>query len=238
MGVNTTLQSITEKLWIMPHRPSRLTIAITLLLLFGAVAARAQENPLAGLSAAQQADIGRVNTYLNQLGRMQADFMQIAPDGAVSRGDFMLNRPGRMRFEYAPPDQILIVADGTWVAVQEDKASPIQRYPIGSTPLSPILEKQVDLGAKKEIVAVERQKGLLKLRLRDPKAPEKGEITLIFTDAGPQSGASGLELRQWVVVDAQGLTTQVGLSNIQPAGPLDPRLFILNDPAPGSQNKH
>lgn len=222
----------------MTHRLCRLLLALTLLLSFGAADARSQQDPLAGLSAGQRADIGRVNTYLNQLGRMRADFMQIAPDGSVSRGDFYLNRPGRMRFEYAPPDQILIVADGVWVAVQEDKTSPIQRYPIGSTPLSPILEKQVALGEKKEIVAVERQKGLLKLRLRDPKAPEKGEITLIFTDAGPQAGASGIELRQWVVVDAQGLTTQVGLSNIQPAGPLDPKLFILNDPAPGSQNRH
>jgi outer membrane lipoprotein-sorting protein len=221
----------------MLQRPVHLLIALTMLLLSGAGSAGAQQNRGADVSAGERADIDRINTYLNQLGRMRADFMQIAPDGSVSRGDFYLSRPGRMRFEYAPPDQILIVADGVWVAVQEDKALPIQRYPIGSTPLSPILEKQVSLGEKKEVIAVERQKGLLKLRLRDPEAPEKGELTLIFTDAGQQAGASGIELRQWVVVDAQGLMTQVGLSNIQEAERLDPKLFILNDPAPGSQHR-
>ncbi|HEX4890083.1 MAG TPA: outer membrane lipoprotein carrier protein LolA, partial [Alphaproteobacteria bacterium] len=83
-------------------------------------------------------------------------------------------------------------------------------------------------------VGVKRDTGLLRVRLRDPGAPEKGEVTLIFADRG----GSDVELRQWVVVDAQGLTTQIGLSDIRAAGPLDPKLFILLDPAPGTQNRN
>ena len=195
--------------------------------------AMAQDRPPVDLNAQQRADLGRVNTYLNQLGRLSAGFMQIAPDGAVSRGNFFLSRPGRMRFEYAPPDDMLIIADGTSVAVREGADAMINRYPIGATPLSPILEEKVRLGAKNEVAAVKRDTGLLRVRLRDPKEPEKGEITLIFLDRG----GNNLELRQWVVIDAQGLTTQIGLSDIRPAGALDPKLFILLDPAPGSQNR-
>lgn len=192
----------------------------------------AQKDPLAGLNAQQRADLDRVNTYLNQLGRLRADFMQIAPDGEVSRGNFFLNRPGRMRFEYAPPADMLIVADGVSVAVREDAGAMIDRYPIGATPLSPILGERVALGSEQEVAGVRRESGLVRVRLRDPKAPEKGEITLTFLDRG----GDNIELRQWVVIDAQGLTTQVGLSDIRDTGPLDPKLFILNDPAPGPQN--
>ncbi|MSP43154.1 MAG: outer membrane lipoprotein carrier protein LolA [Alphaproteobacteria bacterium] len=195
--------------------------------------ALAQEAALTGMNEQQRADLGRVNSYLNQLGRLTAGFMQIAPDGAVSRGNFYLNRPGRMRFEYAPPDDMLVIADGTSVAVRESADARIDRYPIGTTPLSPILEEKVALGAHNEVVAVKRDTGLLRVGLRDPKSPEKGEITLTFLDRG----GDNLELRQWVVIDAQGLTTQVGLSDIRPAGPLDPKLFILLDPPPGSRNK-
>jgi len=209
---------------------------ITPLLFMGAFAhapAWAQGDPLAGLNTQQRADLARVNTYLNQLDRLQAGFMQIAPDGAVSRGKFFLNRPGRMRFEYAPPEELLIIADGTSVAVREGVEAMIDRYPIGSTPLSPILADKVKLGSEREVVAVKRDTGLLRVKLRDPKAPEKGEITLTFLDRGD----ANIELRQWVVIDAQGLTTQIGLSDIRATGPLDPKLFILLDPAPGSQNK-
>ncbi len=219
----------------MPNLVSSFLFTLMLAMLI-AVAAHApataqSDDPLASLNAQQRADLDRVNTYLNQLDRLQAGFMQIAPDGAVSRGNFYLNRPGRMRFEYAPPEDLLIVADGTSVAVRDGADAMIDRYPIGSTPLSPLLSDKVALGAAREVVAVKRETGLLRVRVRDPKAPEKGEITLTFLDRGDEN----LELRQWVVLDAQGLTTQIGLNDLRATGPLDPKLFILLDPAPGSK---
>lgn len=193
------------------------------------------------LNAQQRADLDRVNTYLNRIDQIQAGFLQLAPDGAVSRGNFMLDRPGRMRFEYFPPEDLLIVADGTWVAVKEGGAPAIERYPIGATPLSLLLSEKVDLGKDAQIVSVRRDGGLLRITLRDSKEPEKGEITLTFADRGGPAESIGpgvgLELRQWIVVDAQGLSTEIGLSDVQPAAKFDPKLFILNDPAPGGQNK-
>jgi len=65
--------------------------------------------------------------------------------------------------------------------------------------------------------------------------------SLTFADRGGPADSIGpgvgLELRQWAVIDAQGLSTEIGLSDVQPAGKFDPNLFILNDPAPGGQNK-
>jgi outer membrane lipoprotein-sorting protein len=39
-----------------------------------------------------------------------------------------------------------------------------------------------------------------------------------------------LELRQWIVVDPQGLTTTVALSEMRSNVELDPNLFFIEDP--------
>ncbi|MDP7602638.1 MAG: outer membrane lipoprotein carrier protein LolA, partial [Alphaproteobacteria bacterium] len=66
-------------------------------------------------NAEQQAEIGRVERYLNGTVTLQARFSQIAPDGEVSEGTFYLRRPGRLRFEYDPPNPVLVMADGVWL---------------------------------------------------------------------------------------------------------------------------
>lgn len=190
---------------------------------------------LADLTPQQRNDIDRVNTYLNRLDKVQAGFLQISPDGAISRGNFYLSRPGRLRFEYLPPDDLLIVADGTWVAVRENDLGTVDRFPIGETPLSLLLDKHVDIGTNTEIIALKREAGILRITLRDPDEPHKGEITLTFADdRRPDTELTGqeLELRQWVIVDAQGLTTQIGLSEVREGGDFDPRLFIMRDAVP------
>jgi outer membrane lipoprotein-sorting protein len=47
-----------------------------------------------------------------------------------------------------------------------------------------------------------------------------GNLTLVFT-------APVLELRQWTIVDAQGLSTTVSLRDVQTGVTLDPALFKL-----------
>jgi outer membrane lipoprotein-sorting protein len=39
-----------------------------------------------------------------------------------------------------------------------------------------------------------------------------------------------LELRQWIVVDPQGLTTTVALSDIRSNVEIDPKKFFIEDP--------
>ena len=87
--------------------------------------------------------LAAASAYLSSLENMQGDFLQVGPDGSVAEGKFYLRRPGRLRFEYEPPENLLVVADGTWVAVK-DSSSPAQRYPLASTPLNLLLGEDVD----------------------------------------------------------------------------------------------
>ena len=64
-------------------------------------------------------DLARISAYLNALDTAEGGFVQIAPDGETSDGRFYIDRPGRIRFEYTPPNPSLVVSDGTWVVVYD-----------------------------------------------------------------------------------------------------------------------
>ncbi len=165
--------------------------------------------------------ISEASAYLSALDSMQGDFLQVGPDGSVAEGKFYLRRPGRLRFEYNAPENLLVVADGTWVAVK-DSAGPAQRYPIASTPLGLILAQNVDLSNSARILKVENQPGALLVTLADRSGEAPGQITLIFDQ--PR-----MQLRQWVVTDAQGLQTTVALRNVETGIRADNALFVLRD---------
>ena len=73
------------------------------------------------------------------------------------------------------------------------------------------------------VTDVERATGTLRITVIDSEAPDQGSITMVFAE-------SPLELRQWIVVDAQGLTTTVALSEMRSNVKLDPNLFFIEDP--------
>ena len=131
----------------------------------GTARAEAAADAAIAASSDEQA-LDDASAYLAALENMQGDFLQLGPDGSVAEGKFYLRRPGRLRFEYQPPDNLLVVADGTWVAVK-DSSSPAQRYPIASTPLSLFLAANVDLAKTARVLNVESQPGALLITLAD-----------------------------------------------------------------------
>lgn len=165
--------------------------------------------------------LAEASAYLSSLENLQGNFLQVGPDGSVAEGKFYLRRPGRLRFEYEPPENLLVVADGTWVAVK-DSAGPAQRYPMASTPLNLLLGKNVNLTDSARVLNVDSQPGALLITLADRSGEAPGQITLIFDQPT-------LQLRQWVVTDAQGLQTTVALRNVQSGIRADNALFVLRD---------
>jgi len=177
----------------------------------------------AQLSGTNMRDLARISNYLNGVKTMQGSFVQVGPDGELSEGTFCLRRPGRIRFEYEPPNPALVVADGIWVGVYDTHLKTLDRIPLGSTPLELLLKKRVDLRKENAVQSIERSSGQMRVTAVDPDEPEQGSITMVFAD-------NPLELRQWMVVDAQGLTTTVALSEMRANVELDPRLFFIEDP--------
>lgn len=174
------------------------------------------------LDAEQQVTLRKINTYLNALNTMRGRFTQLGPSGEFTEGDFYLQRPGKIRFEYSPPNPILVIADGFWVGIEDRKLRDTQKYPLAATPLRLLLEKHVDIGREARIVGFKEQGGDTVLTLEARSRTTPGRLTLVL-------GGPSFALKQWIVIDAQGLRTEVSLFDLVADVQLDPKLFWIND---------
>lgn len=159
---------------------------------------------------------------LSRVETAQGDFRQVDPQGGVSTGEFALQRPGRMRFEYDDPVPILIAADGTNVAMRDEELETVDRVPLASTPLGLLLDDSLDFETEAEVLRVQREAGVTAITVVDPSEDTEGELTLLFDSAS-------YELLGWQVLDANGGITRVELSNVRTGMSLNPRLFIIRD---------
>ena len=174
-------------------------------------------------SDVEKADLKRISAYLNTLKNVEGRFLQVGGDGRQAQGNFYLKKPGRVRFEYQKPNPNLVIADGATVAVQNADLHTTDRYPLLNSPLRLLLSDNIDLNSDSRIAAVKHEAGALSLTARDTM----GRITLTFADSG-----SGLELRQWDVVDAQGSHTTIVVNEMRETADIPPRLFVIEDLSP------
>ena len=169
--------------------------------------------------AAEQLPLSAISTYMNGLKTAQSPFTQINDDGSLSTGMLYLHRPGRMRFEYDPPDSAVVVAGGGTVMIHDPKSNqPPESYPLRRTPLSIILAKQVDLNRANMVVGHSFDGTATVVTAQDPETPEAGRIDLMFT-------GDPVALRKWVVHDANGGQTTVILGAMETGMTLSDLLF-------------
>lgn len=181
-----------------------------------------QDTPTVLEGAARAEGLALANRSLNATQRLQGRFIQQSPGGARASGMFYLQRPGRLRFEYDAPATMLIVADGSVVALRDTELRTTERTPIRSTPLNIILGQTINIERDARVLRVSRAGQWLMITARDRSGQTDGQITLQFF--GPNA-----ELRSWDVIDATGARTRITLSDITRPASFDRRLFRLED---------
>lgn len=178
--------------------------------------------PLA--AAAQKLPLGEISSYLNKLQTAKGEFTQINDDGSISTGTIYIKRPGKVRFEYNPPESALVVAGSNTVVIYDKKSNePAQSYPLSRTPLSIILARNVDLGAANMVTGHGFDGTATVVTAQDPENPQYGNIQLKFT-------GNPVELRQWIINDGNGSQTTVVLGALQKGGNIPDRLFDVGSP--------
>ncbi len=174
----------------------------------------------APLTAQDQADLKRIEVYLDGIKTMQAVFQQTNPDGSTADGEVYMSRPGKMRFEYQPPVQMFIVSDGNFVAVDDLQLKNVQFYPVESTPVWFLLREAIKLSGDVTVTRFERGPKSLRVTCVQAKDPGNGAITLVFQD-------DPLVLKQWIVLDPQQRSTTVALIDPQQGVQFKPEMFYL-----------
>jgi outer membrane lipoprotein-sorting protein len=167
--------------------------------------------------------IARVEAYLNGIDTLRSSFVQINPDGAEVTGELYYARPDKMRLEYDPPSDVLIVANRWQVIYHDRRLKQVSHLLTGSTPLGFLLEEDVRLSGDVTVTDLEEAGGELRVTLVQTEEPDQGSITLVFAE-------QPLELRRWTVVDAQGLPTHVLLGGVETGVALDDELFVFHNP--------
>lgn len=177
----------------------------------------------AALSAEDRATLATAQTYLQNLTSAQGSFVETS--GPQRReGRFWLQRPGRMRFEYTSPAGLLVVSDGDNVKRYDPRLNVFRQVPLGMTPLSTFLARNVRLDQGVRIERVTRmQSGAFAITARDERRPNEGSVILAFA-------GSPLRLQEWTITDAQGGRTRTQLTSLTPASNLASSLFRLTDP--------
>ena len=179
---------------------------------------------LVSTAQAQALSLAEVSSYLNRLVTAQGGFTQINADGTLSTGQVYIKRPGRIRFEYNPPDNSLMIAGGGQVAIFDPRSNiRPDRYPLNQTPLSIILEQNVDLSRRSMVTGHTSDGTTTTITAQDPDNPQYGNIQLVFT-------ANPVELRQWIVTDDTGGETTVILNDVSPGASIsDAKFNILSE---------
>ena len=173
-------------------------------------------------NATQRAQVDKVSTYLSGVQQLRGNFVQIGPDGSRVKGDFYIQKPGRVRFEYEPPSPIEIVADGQSVVVRDRKLATQDLYPLSQTPLRFLLSERIDLLRETNVVGVRADDTFVTITIEERQALVGTSRLMMMV------GAKDYQLKQWTVTDPQGYDTTVAVSNLDSSKRPDPNLFRID----------
>jgi outer membrane lipoprotein-sorting protein len=179
-------------------------------------------NIFATFDANQKAQAAKVSTYLSSLSTLVGNFVQVGPDGTKIKGDFYIQKPGKVRFEYEAPSPIAIIADGSSLAVRDSKLATQDIYPLSQTPLRFLLSDRIDLLKDTNVVSVTADDVFISVTIEEKQALIGTSRLMLMI------GAKDGQLKQWTVTDPQGYDTTIAVYNLDTSKKVDPGLFKID----------
>jgi len=173
-------------------------------------------------TSTQRAQVDKVSAYLSGMPQLVGNFVQVGPDGSRVRGEFYMQKPGKIRFEYDAPSPIEIIADGQSVVVRDRKLATQDLYPLSQTPLRYLLSERIDLLRETNVVDVRSDDMFVTVTIEE-RQPLVGTSRLVM-----MLGAKDYQLKQWTITDPQGYDTTVAVSNLNNSKRPDPGLFRID----------
>jgi outer membrane lipoprotein-sorting protein len=181
-----------------------------------------KSNEATAFDARQRGLADRVSAYLSNVRQLHGNFVQVGPDGGKSEGEFFLQKPGKVRFDYNPPSPIELIADGSSVVVRDRKLATQDLYPLSQTPLRFLLADRIDLMRDTNLIGVYADDVFVTVVIEERQIiAGTHRLMLMF-------GAQDYQLRQWTVTDPQGLDTTVAVYNLDSKQQPDPNMFRID----------
>lgn len=177
----------------------------------------------AALAPQDATELSRIAAYLDGIHTMTAHFAQATANGGYATGSVWLARPGKMRFQYDPPNELLLLADAFYLYSWDPDLKQMTKVGLKSTPAWFLLREPISFTDGVTVTRFEHSGNAVQVTVVESAEPDAGSLTMVFTE-------NPLALRQWTVVDQQGKVTTVNLSDMQYGMALDPKLFQYQNP--------
>ena len=185
------------------------------------------KSPVISPDASRETLIAEVNRALNRMKHFSALFVQNGSDGQRATGSLAVLRPGRLRFDYDPPNAIEVIADGNVVAIRDTRLGTQDVYSINLTPLKFLLRDTINIVNDAKIAAIN----------------VSGERVIVDLDDSSTFGGTSrislgfdrrtMQLKQWTITDPQGYDVSILLTEINLDDEPEPLLFVIPE-TPGS----
>ncbi len=185
--------------------------------------------PVANAQASAEA-AQRIANHFSSVRTMMGEFVQFGPRGEQTGGQFYIERPGKLRFNYEPPSDFQVTADGRSVVMENRRLRTADLYSLSSTPLQLILSDRIDLSGNRVRDVIEDE-DLTTIRIADRSLFGDSTITMMFDRAS-------YDLRQWTITDAQGRDTTVMIFNVQQGVSFDQSVFNIDYARIAEMNAH
>jgi len=168
--------------------------------------------------------VARIEKYLNGISVLVADFTQVADAGEVSTGVFYLSRPGKLRWQYFPPNPTLIIANGSVITYYDRELDEVSNIHVEDGLSSFLTRRVIAFDKGVQVVHFERDKGFYSISLVRQGADDEGQLTMVFEEKNKK-----LVLKQMDVLDVLGKTTTVMFENVRYDVSIDKSLFYVTN---------
>jgi outer membrane lipoprotein-sorting protein len=172
--------------------------------------------------ANQRAQVAKISSYLSGLSTLIGNFVQVAPNGNRTTGEFYMQKPGKVRFAYDPPTAYDIVSDGSSMVVRDRKLGTQDVYPLSQTPLRYLLSDRIDLMKDTSVVGVSSDDVFITVTIEEKQAMIGTSRLMLMI------GTKDNQLKQWTITDPQGYDTTVAVYNLNTQKKPDPDLFRID----------
>ncbi len=173
-----------------------------------------------------RAILTKVENAYNDIRTLKAKFAQFNSKvkDDLQTGVLYMSRPGQMRLVYEKGSPLEFYAASGFLIYHDKDLKEVSYFDLNQTPVSLILKKQIRFNDP-EFLVTDVQDVLDEYYVTAVKkdAEELGSLTLIIDK-------DTLQLKQWDVVDMQGIKSTVSLYEIQKNVPVDKSLFLFQNP--------
>lgn len=169
-----------------------------------------------------------IETYLNSLKTLRAEFNQVSTIGDYATGTFYLDKSNPkatlMRLKYDAPTAIDIYGKGDTLTFHDRELRQTSYFQAEETPAGILMQPTIDFSKDLVIKDVIHTPRYTEVVLTKPELSETyAEVRLLFA-------RDPLKLHSWVLTDLQGVVTEVVLKDLAANVPLDQGVFTFYDP--------